>query len=60
MRLPNLTRRRVKMDRITPDLMDAASNESDLNQALYSLQAIAGIDSGDVAGVMFSGSKGEE
>jgi hypothetical protein len=49
----------VNVDRVTEQMLAAAANESDLDRALYPLQCAAGIDSGDVAGVHFSGPRGE-
>ncbi|GLC91924.1 hypothetical protein Tamer19_13320 [Cupriavidus sp. TA19] len=45
----------VDVDLVTTSMIDAAVQESDLNEALYPLQRAAGIDAGDVAGVFFSG-----
>lgn len=46
--------------RITPDMLNTASYEADLNAALFPLQDAAGITTGDAAGVYFSGPRGAE
>uniref|UniRef100_UPI003F494579 hypothetical protein n=1 Tax=Cupriavidus necator TaxID=106590 RepID=UPI003F494579 len=45
----------INLSVITHAMIDAAAQVNDLNDALYPLQRAAGIDSGDVAGVFFSG-----
>ena len=50
----------VDLTKITPELLAIASNQPDLDEALYPLQVAAGIDQGDVAGMFFSGPNGEE
>lgn len=49
----------VNVDRVTEMMLTAASHEPDLDRALYPLQCAAGIDSGDVAGMFFSGARGD-
>ncbi|MGE8454412.1 MAG: hypothetical protein ACN6OP_28145 [Pseudomonadales bacterium] len=50
MRTLNLTR----FDAITPELIERATQEHDLDTALRPLQLAAGIEAGDTAGLFFS------
>lgn len=44
---------------ITPEMIEAAVRQDDLTEALIPLQDAAGIDTGDLAGVFFSGEKND-
>ncbi|MGT2455674.1 hypothetical protein ACU4GI_21640 [Cupriavidus basilensis] len=55
MRTLDLTR----LDAITPELIERATQEHDLDTALWPLQIAAGIEAGDTAGLFFSFMDGE-
>lgn len=45
---------------ISEQMINEASRNDDLNAALFDLQKVAGIDSGDVAGRYFAGEREEQ
>lgn len=49
-----------RFSRITEKLITEAVKTDDLNDALYRFQNAIGIDSGDIAGVVFSGGWDDE
>lgn len=49
----------MRLSAITKTMLNVAAAESDLNEALYPLQAAAKIDTGDAAGIFFSGPHGD-
>lgn len=49
----------MRLSAITKKMLNTAAIEPDLDEALYPLQAAAKIDTGDAAGIFFSGPHGD-
>ncbi|ABO55006.1 hypothetical protein LA345_12665 [Burkholderia vietnamiensis] len=49
----------IHLDAITPALIEQAAQDNDINCAVRLLQDAAGITTGDVAGIAFSGDRDE-
>ncbi|MDQ1817252.1 hypothetical protein RBA41_28500 [Massilia sp. CCM 9210] len=56
---PSRPRAQINLQAITQAMLDKASENPDLDRALDPLMDAAGIKDGDVAGVVFSGPKGQ-